>query len=499
MYKFITNDNVSYEIINTTTFEPVKLDITPTKLFNNDIFNVPNIIVQSSIRQNKYIAGILILNKTYGKEGKKFLYLCQPDDKRLPLFLIPYVIPVSFNKSLNNLYITFEFTNWDHKYPYGIITQNLGPVNDISNFYEYMMYSKKLNVSIHQFTKHTTDIINKNTNIINDIINKYNISIIDDSVITIDAPNSIDLDDGISIKDNIISVYIANVPIIIEYLQLWESFTNRISNIYLPNKKYNMLPAILGQICSLNKETVRICLKIDFNIDTNETNISNCAVKIHNNYTYLDESLNNNDTYNKIKNIYKNKNSSQIIELLMIKTNTICAEYMKKYKNGIYKIITHSEKLTNSSYELYNDTCNYLTVTSPIRRLIDILNIYKLSDNEKIFKFNDNAEQFYLNWINELKYINLTSKNIRKVQSKCTILNICVNNNHCIYKGKVFDKIIIKNMFKYQVYIQELKIYSKIYCDKELDENLEYNFKIFVFQTESNLKNKIKLDIIFTD
>ena len=40
MYKFITNDNtyLNYEIINTNTFEPVKLDITPTKLFNNDIF-----------------------------------------------------------------------------------------------------------------------------------------------------------------------------------------------------------------------------------------------------------------------------------------------------------------------------------------------------------------------------------------------------------------------------------------------------------------------------
>ena len=40
-----------------------------------------------------------------------------------------------------------------------------------------------------------------------------------------------------SIKDNIISVYITNVAIIIEHLQLWGSFTNRISNIYLPNKK----------------------------------------------------------------------------------------------------------------------------------------------------------------------------------------------------------------------------------------------------------------------
>jgi hypothetical protein len=99
MYKYVTNLK-EYQIVETTTFQPIQLDCVPTKLFNNDIFNLPNTIVYSNVRTNKYIAGILILNKTYGKEGKKFLYLCQPDDKRLPLFLIPYVIPVSFNKSL---------------------------------------------------------------------------------------------------------------------------------------------------------------------------------------------------------------------------------------------------------------------------------------------------------------------------------------------------------------------------------------------------------------
>ena len=505
MYKFTTHENNynSFSIIETTTFQPIVISINPfdLKLFNNDTFNLPKEIIHSPIRLNKYITGILVFNKTYGKEGKKFLYLCEPDDKRIPHFLIPYNIPVTFEKNIKNLYITFEFKHWNNKHPVGTITQNFGPVDEIANFYEYMMYSKSLNVSIQEFTKKTLDTIHKTSqsSIINDIIEKYNIPIIENNVFTIDTPNTIDFDDAISIQDNIISVYISNVPIIIEYLNLWDSFTNRISNIYLPNKKYNMLPSILGQLCSLNKGTMKICIKFDFNIDTEEVNISNCAVKINNNYEYNDESLNINADYSKIRDIYKNKNSSQIVETLMIKTNTISAQFMSKYKEGIYKIINHSEELSTSNYELYDiqNTCNYLTVTSPIRRLVDILNIYKLCINKNIFHFHQEANTFYLNWISKLDYINTTSKNIRKVQSKCNILNICLLHNHCIYKGKVFDKKMLNNKYKYQVYIKELNVYSKIYSIDELDEKIEYTFKLYVFQNEGTIKNKINLDIIW--
>jgi len=240
MYKYIINNENNCSILETSTFKEINLEVN-IKLFNNDTFNLPNEIVHSPIRLNKYNTGVLVLNKTYGKEGKKFLYLCIPDDKRIPHFLIPYNIPVTFEKTLKNLYITFEFKHWNNKNPHGTITQNFGPVDEINNYYEYMMYSKSLNVSIQEFTKKTINSI-QNNNIINDIIHKYNIPIIDDNVFTIDTPNTIDFDDAISINDDIISIYISNVAIVIDYLNLWDSFTNRISNIYLPNKKYNMLP-----------------------------------------------------------------------------------------------------------------------------------------------------------------------------------------------------------------------------------------------------------------
>jgi hypothetical protein len=103
MYKFISNDPhyQNWEIINTHTFEKVIFDINPIKLklLNHDTFDYePFLIRHSPVRLNKYNAGILDLSKTYGRETNKFLYLCKPDDKRLPYFLVPYTIHASFDK-----------------------------------------------------------------------------------------------------------------------------------------------------------------------------------------------------------------------------------------------------------------------------------------------------------------------------------------------------------------------------------------------------------------
>ena len=140
MYKITFDDNLykEWEIFETDTYTKIDIVINPLemKLFNNDTFNINGEIIYSSLRENKYIAGVLDLSKTYGKD-KKFLYLCKPDDKRIPYFLIPYSIPVSFNKIKVPLYITFEYKHWTHKMPYGSITQNLGTVDIPLHYYEY--------------------------------------------------------------------------------------------------------------------------------------------------------------------------------------------------------------------------------------------------------------------------------------------------------------------------------------------------------------------------
>ena len=97
MYKFICqhNDYQNYRYVETKTFQTInhiKKSPKELKLFVNDIFDYDNdfSLVHSNFRSNKMNPGILNLSITYGKENnKKFLYLCKPDDKRIPFFLIP--------------------------------------------------------------------------------------------------------------------------------------------------------------------------------------------------------------------------------------------------------------------------------------------------------------------------------------------------------------------------------------------------------------------------
>ena len=503
MYKIVFQDQSNYELFETTTFQKIYLHLsnhTHYKLFNNDTFNFNGEIeiIHSPVRINKYNAGVLDLSKTYGKDGK-FLYLCRPDDKRLPYFLIPYAIPVTFMKNTKHLYITFEFIHWTNEFPRGSMTQNLGCVNDPIHYYEYMLYCKSLNVSIQPFTKDVVKELKQHSDIIEKIILQYSIKSRDIYSFTIDAPGSIDLDDAISISNNTISVYITHVPVILDYLQLWDSFTNRISTIYLPDKKRSMLPAILSQLCSLNEGQTRMCLAMDVNMESNEYSFSLCSIKVSKNYQY-DSDLSNNSDYQSIKKWCKCKSSNDVISKLMILFNTNMAFSMKTFENGIYKKVQHDNldfiKKQSSLYESYHDGVDYLHSTSPIRRLIDILNLYQHSVNIQLFHFTKKAESFYIKWFEQLEYINISFRNIRKIQSKCKILSIFEKEKHRLFKGTVYDKLVRSDKkYQYQVYIIELNITCNLTIQDDLVEYQDYMFKLYVFHDESQLKKKVKLQL----
>ena len=67
------------------------------KMFNQDIFTYNDSkveILHSSARCMKVIPGVLVLANTssFGRVKDKLLYKCIPDDKRIPIFLVPYKI-----------------------------------------------------------------------------------------------------------------------------------------------------------------------------------------------------------------------------------------------------------------------------------------------------------------------------------------------------------------------------------------------------------------------
>ena len=70
----------------------------------------------------------------------------------------------SFQKHISKLYITFEFLNWEHLVPYGQITQVIGPVNELNNFYEYLASIQKSKLFNTKITKDTIRKIKNRTN-----------------------------------------------------------------------------------------------------------------------------------------------------------------------------------------------------------------------------------------------------------------------------------------------------------------------------------------------
>ncbi len=290
--------------------EVEKLHIIPTlsKLFSSDIFDIKdkNVnILHSSVRSMPSIPGILVLkgNKTYGKYKDKFLYKCIPDDRRFPEFTVPYNVKLGFSKNTDNKYIVFKYNNWDNKHPQGTIVSVLGDVDILSNFYEYQLYCKSLYASIQEFNKAVSNKLKKKTapEFISSMIEKYDITDrTNEQVYSIDSKETSDYDDAFSITElgnnaYKISIYISNVPLWMEELDLWESFSQRISTIYLPDRKRPMMPLTLSNcVCSLCEKEDRLAFCIDLTIKDNEIIgycLENTYINVYKNHVYDSKEL----------------------------------------------------------------------------------------------------------------------------------------------------------------------------------------------------------------
>jgi exoribonuclease R len=372
-----------------------------------------------------------------------------------------------------------------------------------------------------------------------------------DYVFSIDPPKSLDFDDAFSIRvldDGTyrLSIYIANVSIIMDVLNLWESFSRRVATIYLPDRKRPMLPTILSEeLCSLQAGHRRIAFTLDVflssSFEINCIQWENSIVNIANNFTYESPSLLANDKYvlllsvvQKLSKKYKYmnnvRNSHDVVSYLMIFMNYYSATEMLKYSNGIFRstIITktsvipeHVPEDVSKFIQIWNSSSSgqyidgatlgslrhellgldsYIHITSPIRRLVDLLNLIVLQQNMGLLRLSENANVFYNKWKCELDYINTTMRSIRRVQIDCDLLHLCTNNAAALakeYNGYVFDKLVRNDgLFQYIVFLPELKLYSKLTLRENFPDYDLRRFKLFIFNDENSLKKKIRLHVI---
>ncbi len=520
-----------------TSFEPIK-----HKLFSNDVFLYENDILQiitSYVRDYKHHTGVLILqgNKTFGKTKKnKMYYKCIPNDKTLPIFLIPYELRIGFSKDHLNKYVSFSFDHWEQKHPIGILTETFGDVDNFSSFCSYQLWSKNLVHSISKFNRECKNYFRQTTK--ESFIKKLNEYKMKDHtskyIFSIDPHGSKDLDDAICIEQLSdskyeITIYIANVVAVLDVLQMWSLLSKRVSTIYLPENRNTMLPEILSDTyCSLLENQTRpsFAMSIVYNEETQsfeEPNFFNALVCVKQNYIYDEQTLLDDEHYILLKKITekveKIQDSHDVVSFWMIKMNSYAANKLKEHKSGVYRVVTKNPigigemketiQLWNSysgSYQLYSnenlrhDSLNidcYAHITSPIRRLVDIMNqIYFFIE---IFNIDLEIDNYFIeNLENSIVQLNVDMKNIRKVQSECDFLYFCKNNSNALnttYNGYILNKNIKKDFFIYNVYIKELNKISFFKSQEELDEKTYAQFKLYLFDRENNGHRKIRLSL----
>ena len=521
------------------------------KLFTKDVFQCVTgdiDLVHSPVRALTTLAGVLQLSdhRTYGREGKRLLYKCVPDDKYLPAFLIPYEVRIGFSKSLSNKFVVFRYASWTEKHPHGMLVETLGDVTSLEAFYEYQLYSKSLHDSITRLSQDARSSLNRLPleSYVTQIQQTFDCKTEDQFIFSIDPQNSLDFDDALSVqtldKGWKVSVYIANVVFWLETLDLWNSLTNRVATIYLPDRRRPMLPTVLSDsLCSLQEHEDRFAFVCDMMVSSGgvitDTTFRQAHVRVAKNYRYEEASLLSLLDYQILLTITKHLDancidSHDLVAFWMIETNTQCAMHFAKHGLGIFRSVTFKPQ-EDPSTEM-SDTCRrtiqlwssntsgqyvlmekntvlhhdvlkksvYVHMTSPIRRLVDLLNQMMFMHRFLGIPLSASAQIFLDTWNRKMEYVNVSMRSIRKVQNECQLLFRCTKDPTLLertHSGVVFDRIQRESgYFNYMVYIESLNLLSRVRSTKDLCNYDAVECKLLVFENEEKTLRKIRLCIV---
>ncbi len=544
-------------------------------------------LVHSSTRSSPYLCGVLLLegHKTYGRTAnkKRLLYRVVPESAHLPAFLVPYEIAAQFRKCTKNKYVLFRFDAWTDTHPRGLLHEVLGDVDVLEVFYEYQLYSKCVHSSLKSFTKSVHECTKKDT------MEAYLACIVGSSrgagmiedrahctgIFTIDPKQSVDYDDALDIqldpetKQVRVSVYLANVFVWLELFQLWNAFTplrtenalgDRVSTIYLPDRRRTMLPAQLSEtFCSLREQETKVAFVVDMTLDAADgrivaTTLGNALIRVNRNYVYEEDALQQDPTFQQLKMLMVQWNvpaatSMELVAHWMLEANRACAQHMYRNQTGMFQTVTSTRKhsgqdtgeneakrsfLTVGStfrnesavppnivhehaiqqwlsctgqYESYTtfvhtraaaDRAVYAQVTSPIRRLVDLLNQMMILSTLGMVR-SEGAQLFLDHWLNRIPYINASMRSIRKIQSDCSLLHRCLHHPDMLqhtHRGMVFDKLRKQNgLFGYMVYLEDCKLLSRLTTSVEWDNHSHHEFRILLFETAHQTKKKIRVEV----
>lgn len=435
--------------------------------FHGDVVDIDQehtkiILITRSTALNNIVGELELFSRYSFKPNKKHVpgYIFRPLDKRYPKFIVHSTLKRS---NINNLLVTVQFHNWELNsiFPRGYLVKKLGNIND----------KKAVQESI--LSKNILDMISLKHDF-KDIDTQYNDWIYSDNnreklfgdIVSIDPGGCKDIDDAFSYKymgDSIIlDIHISDVYYLLNQLGIIDKVRN-VTSIYLDSYVKPMLPDIISSnYGSLIEKTTRfmLSLKIKYCTKTKtiiETTLRKTFGEVSRNYTYGNYPKRYNKCFKTVQEIYKLvtgqfikiDESHKFIEALMIIYNTSFSKITSSKDISLYRTqdkcktntLNYSSDdslgkflslITSSSakYSLQKNghsTLNisdYTHATSPLRRIIDLM-------NQEIFHTNqcDIISNISIDHINDYsKRLKKCYRDINKI-----LLAMDVYNTECYY------------------------------------------------------------------
>ena len=505
--------------------------------------------------------------------NRKHLYKCVPDNPRYPVFLVPYEISVGFSKKFVNKYVTFRFKEWnaDQQHPVGVLVETMGDVTHLPAFCEYRVCCRELRYPMSYFTKQVKTQIQEKRTCIESIIKNADYQINDrtnanrkEYIIAIDPEGSRDYDDAfsaVSLDDGgyYVSVHIANVFLWLESMELWNLMTDACATVYLPDKRRHMLPAMLSNdLCILNsRDEKRLAFTMNLRLnnagDIQNYNFENTAIHVAKNYVYESAECLVDPAYRLLYKLAKMRddavlNSHDVVAHWMIEMNRLCGHEMAKRGVGVFRKTTQSNQHMQANqqtqsipvdihpntrrvlqsfqqgsfaeyttiqkkdnivkHDLMNLT-NYAHITSPIRRLVDILNqmwfIWELGLVKKE-KCSQMSHEFLEKHVRRLETINAQMRAIKKTQQECELLYKITENpdiQTLKHRGIILDIQINnrknekdKKENQITAYLEALNIMITVGINPDVCGDIEVysyrEFQVYVFEDEYKIRQKLR-------
>ena len=461
--------------------------------------------------------------------------------------LVPFVKGVGFNKVQENLYILYDIADAiDGATGLGILREVIGPVSSFDAFQKYELMSRGLYNSLSAHNKyinarlsdinyddmahfrakygaHDAPILNPSASL---TLLRYETP----RVITIDPKGALDLDDAISIIDHgptiEVSVYISLVAGWLDYLDDWHNICNpsvfRASTIYLSGGDTRpIFPVALshGKMSLLADGNMRPVLTTHFTFDKTTKGLVNYWIGaeniiVHHNYIYDSDTLEADATYRELMAFtygagactVSGGDSHTLVEHWMLQTGLLCGKELHRRKlPAIYRecidvgVINGTNlALAWKSYKsqyVFSDGdniehvglngTNYVHITSPIRRWVDIWNQSLLLNGCA----NEVANGFILQ--KGVLMINEQVRQIRKLARVCGLL-YDVMRGHCDCVGYPYcdDGGI------WRIYLPKYGVWCRAHTPLTVGGSGSINCRLVYFECEHNIKKKVRVMVV---